>query len=152
MTMPVKNIIAGLLFAMLGIGYGLLASGLPARSGMAVPGPAFFPDLIAIFMVLLATALFFKGLTELRTSREVTPGIVFPLQGTLLIIWVALFIFALPYLGFLFAGIPFFAGLMLMCENRRWLRLLLWSVAVPTVLFYLFRDGFGIVLPHAQWM
>ncbi|CCQ75123.1 tripartite tricarboxylate transporter TctB family protein [Magnetospira sp. QH-2] len=152
MTMPMKNIVAAIIFAMLGIGYGLLASSLPDRSGIAVPGPAFFPYLIAGFIVLLAVALFYKGLTDHRKTQDLAPGARIPWRGVGLIGWFALFIAALPYLGFLFAGIPFFAGLMFMCDTRRWLSILLWSVAVPLVLFYLFRVGFSILLPHAQWM
>lgn len=152
MIMPIKNILAAIVFAAIGIGYGLLASGLPDRAGIGVPGPDFFPRLIAGFIVFLSMALAYKGISELKDSEQQGQGAAFPIKAVFLIIWFAAFIFALPYLGFLIAGVPFFAGLMMMCETRRWLQIAIGATAIPVILFYLFRDGFQILLPHAQWM
>jgi hypothetical protein len=152
MTMPVKNIIAAIVFALIGIGYGVLASELPTRDAINVPGPAFFPNLIAGFIVFLSVALLYKGISGLREGNGRGNGLVFPGKGVVLVVWIALFIFLLPYLGFLFAGVPFFAGLMLLCEPGSKVRLVVASVAIPAFLFYLFRDGFQILLPHASWM
>ena len=152
MTMPMKNIIAAIFFAVVGIVYGLLASEMPDRAAIGVPGPAFFPNLIAGFIVFLSVALLVKGITGMKDRQKSTAGYVVPVKAVVLVAWFAMFIFSLPYLGFLFAGVPFFAGLMLMCKSRRWLQVLIGAVAIPAILFYLFRDGFHILLPHAQWM
>ncbi len=152
MTMPVKNIIAAIILALIGAGYGLLASELPDRPAINVPGPAFFPELIAVFIVILSLALLYKGIMGLREEGQHFTGITFPGKGFLMIALIAAFILALPYVGFLFAGIPFFAGMMLLCGPKSKLQLLGASVAIPTVLFYLFREGFHILLPHAPWM
>jgi len=152
MIMPVKNIIAAIVFAVIGIGYGSLASGLPDRAGIGVPGPAFFPQLIAGLIVFLSMALAYKGISGLRDFDQHQNGSAFPIKTIGLIAWFTAFIFSLSYLGFLFAGIPFFAGLMMMCQSRRWLQVTIGAATIPIVLFYLFRDGFQILLPHAQWL
>ena len=66
--------------------------------------------------------------------------------------WWLGFIIALPYAGFLLAGIPFFVGLMIMCEQRRWIVILAASTVIPVILFYLFRNGLNILLPTGAWM
>ena len=152
MTMSVKNIIAAIILGLIAIGYGLLASELPDRPAINVPGPSFFPQLIAGFIVVLSVALLYKGIVGLREEGAVSREIVFPGKSVLLVGWIAAFIFSLPYVGFLFSGIVFFAGMMLMCGPGSRLQLLSASVVIPTVLFYLFRDGFQILLPHAPWM
>ena len=152
MTMPVKNIIAAIILAMIGIGYGLLASELPERPSINVPGPSFFPKLISGFIVILSIALLYKGIVGIREDGTINKDLSFPGKGALLVAWIAAFIFALPHVGFLIAGIPFFAGMMLLCGPGSKLQLLGASVAIPTILFYLFRDGFQILLPHAPWM
>lgn len=152
MTMPEKNIIAAIFFAVIGIGYGLVASEMPDRAAIGVPGPAFLPNLIAGIVVFLSVALLIKGIAGLKDSQQATPGYAIPVTAVGLIAGFAVFLFSLPYLGFLFAGVPFFAGLMIMCKSRRWLHIIIGAIVIPVFLFYLFRDGFHILLPHALWM
>ncbi len=152
MTIPIKDIIAAIVFASIGIGYGLLASNLPDRATISVVGPAFFPELLAGFIVFLSVALLYKGISGLRSNRQTANGVTFPTKAVSLIVWFAAFIFSLPHLGFLIAGVPFFAGLMIMYNSRRWLHIVIGATAIPVILFYLFRDGFHILLPLAQWM
>ena len=97
MTMPVKNIIAAIILALIGIGYGLLASELPDRPSINVPGPAFFPELIAGFIVILSIALLYKGVVGMREEGAISKtGLVFSGKGTFLIAWIAAFVIALP--------------------------------------------------------
>ena len=152
MTMPMKHIIAGIVLALLGLAYGLYASQLPVRSGLNVPGPAFFPYLIAGLVTLRSAALFIQGVRGLRQAGGAAGGVSVPVRAGAIVVWFALFIAVLPHLGFLIAGIPFFAGLMLMCGTRRWVAVGIWSVVIPMVLFHLFRQGFQILLPNAPWM
>jgi hypothetical protein len=65
---------------------------------------------------------------------------------------IAAYIFLLPYVGFLLGGIPFFAIIMLLSGTRRKTTIAIAAVAIPVILFYLFRVGFKILLPHASWM
>jgi len=152
MTMPVKNIIAAITLMIVGIGYGLLAFRLPDRASIGVPGPGFFPELVAGLMVLMSAALLVKGLTGLRQSNMATGQISFPGKPCGLIVWFGLLIYLLPFLGFLIVSIPFFAGIMLQSDPYRFRRFAAGAVLIPVVLYYLFRDGFHILLPSVPWM
>mgnify|MGYP003572127694 FL=1 len=72
MSMSLKNVIAALVLLIVGLVYGFLGTQLPERSVPNVPGPAFFPGLVAIIIVVLALALLVKGLTGLRREPAMT--------------------------------------------------------------------------------
>ncbi len=61
-----------------------------------------------------------------------------------------LFLGLLPYLGFLLGGIPFFAALMVISGERRPLWIAFFSIVIPVTLFFLFREGFLILLPQGE--
>jgi len=152
MTMPIKNIIAAIVFAVIGLGYGVLTSALPERAGIGIPGPAFFPQLIAGFVVCLSFALLYKGVTGLKAHDHHFRNTTLPIKAICLLVWFAVFIFLLPYLGFLITAVPFFAGLMVMCHSCQWLKIAICAMVIPIFLFFLFRDGFQILLPYGTWM
>ena len=152
MGMPIKNIIAGVVLALLGLVYGWLATRLPDRGALHVPGPAFFPDLIASIMVVLSLVLVAKGTRDLLRGDEPVGRPALSLKGVAVLAVIALYIYLLPTLGYLFAGVPFFAALMWLSGTRKWIPLIVGSIVIPAALFYLFRDGFQILLPHASWM
>jgi putative tricarboxylic transport membrane protein len=152
MSMSLKNVIGAILLLIVGLIYGYLSTQLPERAVPNVPGPAFFPGLVAVMVILLAIALLIKGLIGLKREAAMPGGVSIPVSPLLMLGWWLGFIIALPYAGFLLAGIPFFAGLMIMCEQRRWVVILTASTAIPVVLFYLFRNGLNILLPTGVWM
>ena len=69
MSMSLKNVIGGVLLLIVGLIYGYLSTQLPERAVPNVPGPAFFPGLVAIMIVLLSIALLVKGLLGLKRKR-----------------------------------------------------------------------------------
>jgi len=152
MSMPLKNVIGATLLLILGLTYGYLGTQLPDRAVPNVPGPAFFPGLVAILIILLSIALLVKGLTGLKKEPAMTGRFSVPVWPFLMLAWWLGFVILLPYAGFLLAGIPFFAGLMLMCEQRRWTIVIVASTSIPVILFYLFRSGLNILLPTGVWM
>ena len=150
--MSLKNVIGAILLLIVGVIYGYLSTQLPERAVPNVPGPAFFPGLVAILIVLMAIALLLKGLIGLKNESAISAGFSFPLRPLLMLGWWLGFVISLPYAGFVLAGIPFFAGLMIMCEQRRWVVVLAGSTVIPVILFYLFRSGLNILLPTGAWM
>jgi hypothetical protein len=152
MSMSLKNVIAALVLLIVGLVYGFLGTQLPERSVPNVPGPAFFPGLVAIIIVVLALALLVKGLTGLRREPAMKGGFSFPVWPVLMLGWWLMFVVALPYAGFLLAAMPFFAGLMALCDQRRWAVIVAGSTIIPVLLYYLFRHGLNILLPLGAWM
>ena len=152
MSMSLKNVIAALVLLAVGLGYGYLGMQLPERSVPNVPGPAFFPGLVAAMIIVLALALLFKGVAGLRKEPAISGGLSFPVWPVVMLGWWLAFVVALPYAGFLLAAIPFYAGLMAMCDQRSWLVIVAGSTIIPVLIFYLFRDGLSILLPLGAWM
>ncbi|MES9846306.1 MAG: tripartite tricarboxylate transporter TctB family protein [Candidatus Sedimenticola sp. 6PFRAG5] len=150
--MSLKNVIGAILLLIVGLIYGYLGTQLPDRGIPNVPGPAFFPGLVATLIVVLAITLLIKGLAGLKKEPAMAGGFSVPVWPLMMLAWWFCFVVLLPHAGFLLAGIPFFAGLMLMCEQRRWITVVIASISIPVVLFYLFRSGLNILLPTGGWM
>lgn len=142
-----RNVIAALVLIVLAIVYGILTDGLPNRSLPNTPGPSFFPWLIAGGLLVLAVALLVQGLKKPGDTAD-TAGNVMGGRQAAALAWYALYLAALPHAGFISAGIPFFAGLMVLYGARRPHWIALGSIAAPVSLFLLFRHLFLIPMPR----
>ena len=59
----------------------------------------------------------------------------------------AIFLTVLPAAGFLIASVAFFAVLMLLYGSRVPVRIILWSLVLPTALYVIFTEVFQVLLP-----
>lgn len=108
----------------------------------------FFLRVLTGALIGLSIALFFKGLLSPRGQTEPIP----PAAGGSAVVTLSLFVaymIALPWLGFLVAGIPFFVGLMWIGGERRLPWLMAAGAGIPVILFAIFRYLFRITLPPA---
>jgi hypothetical protein len=146
--MALRNIVAAVALLALGIVYGYLAARLPERDLPNIPGPSFFPVLIAAILVGLSLALLWQGVREWRrTAPRLEMNGIDRKAATMLGVF-ALYVGAFPYAGFLLASIPFTAALMWLYGGRNKLLLAVVSIGLPIFLFFLFRDVFQILLPE----
>ena len=152
MSMPMKNVILSIIMLLFGVWFAYLSSELPDRTIPNVPGPAFFPGIVSIFVIVISLSLLVKGLKGLRALPAFTHDVSFPYKAVFIVFMFLVFLVLLPYAGFLLAGIPFFAGLMILCENRKPIHVLAGAIAIPVFLYFLFREAFTILLPAGQWM
>ena len=146
--MRARHMSAGLALFAFGLWYGYQASMLPDRTLPHAPGPAFFPWVLTAALIGLSIALFWMGLRSPREQLALAP----PAAGRSAAVALTLFaahVIALPWLGFLAAGMPFFAGLMWIGGERRLTWLLAAGAGIPIILFAIFRYGFRITLPSA---
>ena len=146
-----RDFIAAVVLLSTGASYGLATLSLPNRSLPNTPGPAFLPWLISAGLIILSAALLVRALTDdggepLRAS----PDRLSTLRPLALISFVV-YLAVLPYAGFLVASVPFFAGLMWLYGERNRIVLSLAALIVPVSLFYIFRQGFQILLPVGIW-
>ncbi len=146
-----RDAIAGAILFVIGVTYGLLTVDLPNRSLPNTPGPAFFPRLITVGLIVLSMALLVQSVVRgggdsqyVRSDRSASKSL---LALTLFLVYLIL----LPYAGFLAASVPFFAALMWLYGKRNLLVLALASIVIPVGLFYIFRLGFQILLPTGVW-
>ena len=150
--MRAKNIGASVFMMAFAVLYGYLTTGLPERTLPNTPGPPFMPWILTICLFAVSAIWFFgsfkisSGLKELSEKKE---HLLLPVAALGLFL---AFLVMLPYLGYLAGGIPFFAGLMLVSGERRPLWIIFFSIAIPVVIFYLFREGFQILLPWGEWL
>jgi hypothetical protein len=149
--MALKNIVAAGVLLVLGAAYGSLALLLPVRDLPNLPGPSFFPLLIAALVVGLSLALLWQGVQGLR-GGAVRPdlGDVDRKPAVMLAAFAA-YLAALPLAGFLVASIPFAALLIRLFGGRNRLLLAAVSIGLPIFLFVLFREVFGIILPTGAY-
>jgi len=149
MSMPMRDIIISIVMLVIGAWFMFLASELPDRNIQNVPGPAFFPGIMAFVIIALSAALLVKGLRALP-SFSLTLDI--PRKAVYVVVLFIVLLAVLPHTGFLIAAIPFFAALMWLCDDRKPLLVLFSSILIPVFLYYLFRHAFTILLPTAPWM
>ena len=148
--MALRNIVAAAILLTLGIAYGYLAIQLPERAQTNIPGPAFFPYLIAIIILGLSLALLVQGVRGYRLAPiDFNLGERAPAITALLVF--AAYLVALPRLGFLIASIPFAGAMIWLYGGRNKLFVAVGAVLLPLLLSLLFRDVFRIPLPHGSW-
>ena len=134
---------AGLL-ALVGAGVLVDARGYPAPLIEGVPGPAFFPGLVAALLIVCAGVLALRPGQATGTAPRIAGG-VFRLLGATL--WIAGFLAVLPLIGHLAALPPLVLGLMWLSGERSPWILVAVSVAFGGFVHLLFVVTLGVPLP-----
>ncbi|MCC6610940.1 MAG: tripartite tricarboxylate transporter TctB family protein [Burkholderiales bacterium] len=146
--MRTKNIVTALVLIVLGTGYGFLTAGLPTRSLPNAPDPSFFPWVITGCLLLLSAILLVRGLAAPRKGRSDTV-VAPPLRTPIVFLVVfALYVAFLSFAGFVAASVPFFAVLMVLYGERRWIAIGAASLVVPVILVLVFRYVLQVPLPE----
>ncbi len=148
--MALRNIVAAAALLALGVVYFYLATQLPERSLPNIPGPAFFPYLIAIVLIGLSVALLAQGLRGYRPA-PISLNLAARAPAIAALALFAAYLAALPRLGFLAASIPFAGGMIWLYGGRNPLLVAGGAVALPLLLSLLFREVFRIPLPQGSW-
>ena len=142
-----RNLISSLVLLLFCVGYAYLTSNLAPRAIENTTQPSFFPWGIVICLSLLSITLLIQAIiskSELqRPENVITPNIRIIFALILSIIYMII----LPILGFLIANLILVSGLMYLYGERRIFNILINSFVISTVIFYLFREVFQILLP-----
>ncbi len=148
--MNIRNLVAGLVLCVITAAYASLIGTIPDRTLPNTPGPSFMPWLIAAMTGALSLALLAQGVIGLRqsgASEESAPFAEIDGRAVLLLLAFAVYLAALPYVGFLYGSIVFFAALMVLFGARSPLLIIAAAVVVPLALQFVFRHAFTIILP-----
>ena len=132
------------LFALVGAGLLLDARGYPAPLIEGVPGPAFFPGLVAALLLACAAGLAFR-------ARRPSPAGKAPGGGAGRVLgaagWIGGFLLVLPVIGHLAALPPLVAGLMWLSGERSPRVLTVVSLAFGGFVHLLFVVTLDVPLP-----
>ncbi len=146
-----RNIIAAVVLLALGLGYGALTTQVPIRNLPGTPGPSFFPWINTFVLLALSLALLVQALMAKPPKSSAQPADPKITTERWRAIWAlggfVAYLIVLPGLGFVLATIPFFALLMVLFGERRWLWVVIGSIGITVSLYVLFRHGFSIFLP-----
>ncbi|NJN40211.1 MAG: tripartite tricarboxylate transporter TctB family protein [Gammaproteobacteria bacterium] len=146
--MRFKNIAAALVLIALGIGYGYMTAGLPRRSLPNTPDPSFFPWIITGCLLLLSVILLVQGLAARRRAQDAGASALPLRTPAVFLVVFAAYVAVLPYAGFLLTSVPFFAILMVLYGERRWIAVAAWALSVPVLMVLVFRHVFQVPLPR----
>ena len=140
---PVFFVEAGLL-ALVGAGVLVDARGYPAPLIEGVPGPAFFPGLVATLLIVCAGILALRLAPTTEPAPRTGAGVLRLLGATL---WIAGFLAVLPLIGHLAALPPLVLGLMWLSGERSPWILVAVSLAFGGFVHLLFVVTLGVPLP-----
>ena len=132
------------LVALLGAGVLLDARGYPAPLIEGVPGPAFFPGLVAFLLIGCSVVLALRPSRESAGAGMHAGGAPRLLGAT---VWIAGFLLMLPIIGYLAALPPLVLGLMWLSGERSPWILTAVSLAFGGFVHLLFVVVLGVSLP-----
>lgn len=149
MSMAERNIVSAIGLIAFAVWYAWQTSKLPLRDIMPhAPGPSFFPWLIVFAVLALSTALLIQGIRQ-RHHDKADPSVAeIPIKVLAALACFFVYLVALPYLGFIVSSILFFAALMVFYGSRNPVLIAAASIAIPVILFALFRYAFQVILPR----
>ncbi|MGI9378868.1 MAG: tripartite tricarboxylate transporter TctB family protein [Methyloligellaceae bacterium] len=142
-----RNFVAGIILLILSLVYGILTSLLPSRGIENTTEPSFFPWIITFCLFVLSGALLIQSLW-VENSEKMPDIPAIPMSGIVKFIGTfIIYLAVLPHLGFIVANTLFFAVLMIFYGEHRPHWVVLGSVILSVLIFFLFRDVFQIILP-----
>ena len=148
--MHLRNLVAGLVLCAVTAGYASLIGSIPDRTLPNTPGPSFMPWIVTAAMAILSLCLVVQSAIAIMrdsAAAKLAGFASFDSSSVLLLIALAAFVAAVPVLGFLLAGVAFFAVAMILFGARNPVMIIASAIAVPLFLLLLFRHVFSIILP-----
>ncbi len=142
-----KNIIAAVVLIACAILYGVLAANLPTRTLPHTPDPSFFPWINTVIILVLSVWLLVQALRPPAPAPTPT-GTGRNRRAVWALAAFVGYLAVMPGLGFILATAPFFAVMMVLFGERRPMWVGGGAVGTTVLLYALFRDGFGVILPR----
>ena len=135
--MRTRDLFASIVFLFVCAGYAYNTSNLPTRDIEGSTQPSFFPWIITFCLASLSLLLLVYSLTT-KESRTKEDGEQFPLKRIIAGIFLTIsYLTFLPKLGFLIANTLLFGGLMILYGEGKVLKILIGSIGVSVIIFFL---------------
>ena len=115
--------------------------------------PKIFPRFVGVCLFIISSVLVIQGITAVRRgSQEEKPkpaiDKAFLIRLFLGILIGYAYTRLLPITGYVVATPPFIAGIMLIFNEKRWLKIVATSIITTSLLYILFRIIFRVPLPR----
>ena len=147
LSMKKRNLVASLFLFLFCAGYAYSTYQLPTRAIENSTQPSFFPWLIVVFLFVLTLSLLIQSLFYKNTDKvENKKTLGYKISAYACILSIS-YLILLPILGFVFTNILLFGGLMILYKEKRAIFVLTYSIAIPLVIFLIFKKIFSISLP-----
>ena len=117
-----------------------------------VPGPGFFPIVVAIALLISGSLLIVSRLFNIAVPEEEDREREQIVPRSLLV-WLALIMSAvlIPIIGFVATMVLLVAALLIGVEHRRSIGAVVAVVLIPGLAYWLFAGVLGVLLPSGLW-
>jgi putative tricarboxylic transport membrane protein len=154
-AMGKKEILIGAFLMIISLLFYMLTYQFPHRT--LAFSPRIFPRFVSVCLFIFSCVLLIQGITAVRRragEKRLTPIIDKGLPKAFLIRLFSGILIGytytrlLPLAGYLVATPPFIAGIMLVFNEKRWLKIVATSIITTGLLYILFRTIFRVPLPR----
>ena len=131
-----------------------------ARHPLVPVGPEFYPRLVLGTTAFLAMMLVVSDVVTYRRSQMATPAVSKARANYMLVFTAfaifAIYVIALPYLGFRLATFAFLLAMPLALQpargvRRRWIVVFVVALVATIVIYLAFNNYLQVLLPRGRW-
>lgn len=149
--MKKDDILSGCILIAVSIYFLRESNSLPPSS-LGIPGSAFFPRLICFAFVIFGSILIIRSFKKGEAERKITLILKKDLIRVLAVILLCgIYIFSIPFLGFIFTSILFIVFLMFIFQVKRIGIIILWSFIVTLIIYFIFKILLKVPLPAGMF-
>lgn len=149
--MKKDDILSGCILIAISIYFLRESNSLPPSS-LGIPGSAFFPRLICFAFVIFGGILIIRSFKKGEAERKITLILKQDLIRVLAVILLCgIYIFSIPFLGFILTSILFIVFLMFIFQVKRIGIIILWGFLVTLIIYFIFKILLKVPLPAGMF-
>lgn len=149
--MKKDDILSGCILIAISIYFLRESNSLPPSS-LGIPGSAFFPRLVCFAFVIFGGILIIRSFKKGEAERKITLILKQDLIRVLAVILLCgIYIFSIPFLGFILTSILFIVFLMFIFQVKRIGIIILWGFLVTLIIYFIFKILLKVPLPAGMF-
>lgn len=149
--MKKDDILSGCILIAISIYFLRESNSLPPSS-LGIPGSAFFPRLVCFAFIIFGGILIIRSFKKGEAERKITLILKQDLIRVLAVILLCgIYIFSIPFLGFILTSILFIVFLMFIFQVKRIGIIILWGFLVTLIIYFIFKILLKVPLPAGMF-
>ncbi|MQY75263.1 tripartite tricarboxylate transporter TctB family protein [Candidatus Atribacteria bacterium 1244-E10-H5-B2] len=149
--MKKDDILSGCILIAISIYFLRESNSLPPSS-LGIPGSAFFPRLVCFAFVIFGGIFIIRSFKKGEAERKITLILKQDLIRVLAVILLCgIYIFSIPFLGFILTSILFIVFLMFIFQVKRIGIIILWGFLVTLIIYFIFKILLKVPLPAGMF-